>query len=439
MNNIYVYLGIYIAILLIISYIISRKQDEEDFLISGRNRGSLQILSSKFAGAIGAGYFITYTGFAYEYGLGVYAMLIGIVIGYLLFAFWAAPKIQKDSKKQKFYTMGDFVYSKTKNKFTLHLTNILSNVILFAWLIVGIVGGAKIINDFGLLSYEVAVLATVLVILIYIFLAGFKAVIITDVIQSIIILALLFIVTFSIAGTTSFPELFNIDSKILDPTITIAFFLFGLIAIFSYSNMYQLCYAAKNRKTLTRGLSFAIIPVMIVCFFLLIIGLFMAKHSPGLDSTLIFTEALKTFLPASLLPLGIVLFFAGIMSSADTNIYAISSHHVMSKRNTQLSPIKSIRQTTIILMIITTIIALIFRDIVDVSIFAGGISLTLSFPMIYLFLGGKNKKRFIGSTIGGLTGLILGIIIFGIEPATALPTLLLGLLGLLWNFSFKRS
>ena len=37
-------------------------------------------MASKFAGAIGAGYFITYTGFAYEYGLGVFAMLIGIVV-----------------------------------------------------------------------------------------------------------------------------------------------------------------------------------------------------------------------------------------------------------------------------------------------------------------------------------------------------------------------
>lgn len=436
MNSIYLYLGIYIGLLLIISYSISRKQDEEDFLISGRDRGSWQILASKFAGAIGAGYFITYTGLAYEYGLGIYAMLLGIIIGYLLFAYWAAPIIHKNSKKQKFYTMGDFVYSKTKNKLTLHLTNIISNIILFTWLLVGIIGGAKIINDFGLLSYEIAVLLTSLVVLVYILLAGFKAVIITDVIQSIIILALLALVTFNIAGTTTMADLFSTQSTI-DMTVVVAFFLFGLIAIFSYSTMYQLCYAAKNKKNLIHGLGFAIIPVIIVCFFLLIIGLFMAKNSPGLDSTLIFTEALKTFLPASLLPLGIVLFFAGIMSSADTNIYAISSHHVMSKRNTQLFPIKSIRKTTIVLMIIITILSLIFRDIVDVSILAGALSLTLSIPMIYIFFKGKNPKRFTGSIIGGLIGLTIGISMFGLEPIAAFPPLTLSLLGLLWNFTPK--
>jgi len=67
MLNIYFYLGLYVFLLLIISYFISKKQDKEDFLISGRNRGSIQILFSKFATSIGAGFFITYTGFAYDF------------------------------------------------------------------------------------------------------------------------------------------------------------------------------------------------------------------------------------------------------------------------------------------------------------------------------------------------------------------------------------
>lgn len=52
-NDIYIYLGIYIVILLAISWWVSRKQSKEDFLISGRNRGGWQIFASKFAAAIG--------------------------------------------------------------------------------------------------------------------------------------------------------------------------------------------------------------------------------------------------------------------------------------------------------------------------------------------------------------------------------------------------
>jgi len=289
------------------------------------------------------------------------------------------------------------------------------------------------------MSYSVAVLLTVFVVLAYIYLAGFKAVIITDFIQAIIILGLLFLVTFSVIASGSFSDILSAQTGEIDIGVAIGFFLFGLLAIFSYSNMFQLCYAAKTKKKLKHGIGMAIIPILIVGFFLLLIGMFMASKVSGLDSGLVFTEALKNFLPVSLLPLGIVLFFAGIMSSADTNVYAISSHLTMNRKNKTTIPITLIRITMILLMIFTTMIALIFTDIVDVSIIAGGLSLTLSFPIIYLLLNGKNSRRFIGSTIGGLIGLVVGIAIFGIEPVVALLVLAGAGLGLLWNFKLGNS
>jgi len=432
MPSIYVYLGLYIALLLIISWWVSRRQSKEDFLISGRNRGGWQILASKFAAGIGAGYFITYTGFAYEYGWGVFAMLLGIVFGYLLFGYWASPRIHDKSKEKKFYTMGDFVYHKIKNKFSMHLTNVISSLILFAWLLVGIIGGAKIISDFGILSYEVAVLVTVFVVLAYILLAGFKAVIVTDIIQSIIILLLMFLVTFGILRSGNVSALFSVNTGNTDIGVALGFFLFGLFAIFSYSNMYQLCYAAENKRKLKHGIGLAIVPILIVAFLLLLIGLFMASNVPGLDSGLIFTEALRNFLPVSLLPLAIVLFFAGVMSSADTNIYAISSHYALSMKKSIAFPIKSIRISIIVLLVITTVISLIFTDIVDVSIIAGAISMTLSLPMIYLISGGKKVSRFISSIILSILGLMIGVSIFGLEPIVALFPVIGGVLGLLW-------
>lgn len=207
MFGVYFYLAVYVLLLLAVSYFVSTKQKDEDFLIGGRNRSGWQIMFSKFAGAIGAGYFITYTGFAYEYGTGVFAMLLGLLCGYLGFAYWGAPKIHKDSKKLKFYTMGDFVFSEPKNLFTLSLTNTISNIILFLWLLVGIIGGAKIVSDFGLMSYSMAVLWTVGVIMVYIYLAGYKAVIITDVIQSFVIFGLLAIVTYSVISSGSVSDI----------------------------------------------------------------------------------------------------------------------------------------------------------------------------------------------------------------------------------------
>ena len=436
MINVYLWLGIYILILLAVSYFVSRKQSDEDFLISGRNRGGWQILFSKFAVAMGAGYFITYTGFAYEYGTGVFAMMIGILFGYLLFGYWAAPKIYKNSKRMRFYTMGDYVYDRTESAFSRNIANVVSNVILFFWLLVGVVGGAKIISDFGLLSYSSAFLLTIFIIGAYIYMAGFKAVIITDFIQSIFMLLLLAIVTISIVGGEKLGILFGASYGSIDIATAVGFFLFGLLGIFSYSNVFQLCYAAKNKKKLMHGLGLSIVPIVIVLFFLLLIGMFMSLNVPGLDSGLVFTEALKNFLPVSLFPFAIVLFFAGIMSSADTNIYGISSHFVLHGKP-KLMPVRDIRRASVILVVITAIVGLIFRDVVDVSILAGGVTLILSLPIIYLLFGGINSNRFIGSCMGGLVGLVVGVAILGIEPTVALSVLIFSGLGFFWNFGKK--
>ncbi len=427
--ELYFYLGGYILLLLLVSYLISRRQGKESFLIAGRKRKGWQILASKFASSIGAAYFITYTGFAYEYGLGVFAMLAGLILGFLIFAYWAAPKIHKPSKQHKFYTIGDFVYHKIKSKFAMILTDILSSAILFSWMLASIIGGGKIISDFGLLSYNFAIILTVIVVLLYLLIAGYNAVIMTDIIQSAVILFLLFVITFGIVGSENLGQILTVQTGGINIGVAIGFLLFGIFAVFSYSDRYQLSYAAKTKKALTTGLGFAIVPILLAATLLLLIGMFMASQVPGLDSGLIFIEALKNFLPASLLPFAIVLFFAGVMSSADTYVYGIASHYAMHKKRGSVSVV---RNAIIGLLVITCALAILFPDVVDVSIFAGGISLTLSFSMLYLLFGGKELRKFVSSAFCALIGLFVGIFFLGIEPTIALPALLGGLIGLLY-------
>ena len=86
--GLYSLLGIYIIFIIGISYYFSKEATEEDYLISGRDRNTWHILASKFAGAIGVSTFITYTAYTYRFGAtGVLALLLGILVGYNLFAF----------------------------------------------------------------------------------------------------------------------------------------------------------------------------------------------------------------------------------------------------------------------------------------------------------------------------------------------------------------
>ncbi|MFC1648626.1 hypothetical protein ACFL1B_04165 [Nanoarchaeota archaeon] len=428
MLSLYLYLGVYVALLFGISYFISRRQSKESYLIADRNRSSWQILASKFAGAIGAGYFITYTGFAFEYGFGVFAILAGLLIGYLFFAFWAVPKIHKKSKKRKFYTLGHFIFDRTKSRGAMVTADLTSSLVLLAWLIVGIIGGGKIISDFGLLSYNMAVLFSTLVVLVYLLMAGYKAVLITDILQSAVILILMVVVTFGIIGSESITSLFAVDTGTLDIGVLVGFLLFGIFNSFSRADFFQLAYASKNRKQAVQGFAWAILPILIVCFFLFLIGLFMVTQSSGLDSGLVFTEALKQFLPVSLLPIAVVLFFSGIMSSADTNVYGIASHAAMYFKKPKTS---MIRLLTVLLLVLIAGFAMLFPDVVGMSIIAGGITLILPLPMIYL-LCRKSHKKFISGVVAGFIGMVVGLLVFGVHPTAGLPVFVCSGLGLLY-------
>ena len=434
----FIYLSLYVAALILISWVISRKEGDEGFLIANRDRKWWIIASSQFAGAIGVGYFVAYTGYAYEYGFGVYLILLGSVIGYSLFGLWAAARLYKDSREQAFYTQGDYVKFATKSEISKHTVNIVANIILFGWLLIGVVGGAKIISYFGLMSYEFALLATVLVVMSYILIAGFKAVLATDVFQSFIILILVALLVWVVTNSNgvNLGEILDAQTGKVDIATAIGFLIFGILSVFSLPNFYQLVYAGKDKKEVRRGITTSIIPIVFVATLLLMVGMYMFTISPGLDSGLVFLEALRLNLPSYLLPFGILLFFAGLMSSADTNIYSISSHYVLSRNSKR--PVHDIRTATVILCILSIIVGFFFRDLIDITIVVAALNIILSPAMIYLIAGGKNSYRFMGSIVGGIIGLILGLIFIGIEPVLILPILFGNLIGLIYNGWFIK-
>ena len=117
-----------------------------------------------------------------------------------------------------------------------------------------------------------------------------------------IIVVLLITVTYGIVGSENLPSLLAVETGGIDMGTAVGFLLFGILSVFSYSDRYQLAYSAKSARGLKHALSLVALPIVIAAGFLLLIGLFMAKNVPGLDSGLVFTEALRQFLSPALLP-----------------------------------------------------------------------------------------------------------------------------------------
>lgn len=430
--EIYLYLSTYIFLIIGLSIYISRSSSHEDFLIGGRNKNTYAILFSKFAGAIGVSTLITYTGYAYKFGWGLFAMSLGSVVGYLLFAFWASPKIKKLSVQGNFYTQGDLPAFVTGNKNTGTITNSITIVVQFFWILLSLAGGAKIIAFFEIFTYEVALLITAVVVMVYVVFSGFKAVIITDIFQGVIIIAFLCILIYGMFDNKDFG---TIISSTTDKNVSIGsiagLVLYGGLSVFGLADRYQLCYAAKNEKSLKKGLGLAIVPVLCIAFLLLLIGLYTYIQNPDLDPDTVFVYAMQNFIKPSWLPFLFVLFFAGLMSTADTSIFAVASHIVSKTKNNQ--KVKSLRYATIATVFIAVMVSYFWRSIVDITIVGAALRMTLAIAMIYVIQQKENSGRFIASALGGLLGLIIGILIFGPAPTIAITVLLGSLLGLIYK------
>ena len=66
----YIIIAFYFILILVVGFWTGRKQEKEEFLISGRNLKSLQATSTIFSSRIAAAILLTYTALVYLYGLG---------------------------------------------------------------------------------------------------------------------------------------------------------------------------------------------------------------------------------------------------------------------------------------------------------------------------------------------------------------------------------
>lgn len=430
MQNLYIYLWIYFIVLLGISFFISLKEKKEDFLISWRDRNWWTVMASKFAWSIWIAWFITYSWYAYKYGLWMFMVVFGFILWYILFAFWVVPKVYKKARDNKFYTQWDLVFHNTKNILSKNITNHFSWIVQLTWLLVSIIGWAKIMSTLWIVSYELALLYTIITVLFYILLAWYKAVLVTDVFQSIIMIVLLSLISYNIVWSENIYELLTIETWKLTLASTIWFFLYWILSVLSLADRYQLIYAAKSEYEMKKWLFLTFIPVVFVAFFITLIWLFMFIKNTNLDADLVFLNAIQNYIPSNLLPFGIVLLFAWLMSSADTYIYTISSHFVLNKSSAS-NPIKKIRIFTILLLIFTWIISYFFRDIIWMTIIWAWLSLVMANPMIYIIKWWKNKNKFLYSFFLWFIWLIIWLLILWLEPSVALFVLTWWALGLM--------
>lgn len=427
-------LALYVVGIAAVSYWAGRNEPEQDYLIAGRKLGAVQITASKFAANIGAAWLITYTGFAFKYGMAVFAALAGYVAMYVVFAL-AAPRIQRWGRQYKALNMGDLVAARLTSPRMAAATNWLSVVAMTLTVFYSLVGGARTLEFMGMPGgYPAGVLAVALLTLFYVYLSGYRGVILTDVVQALIILVTMLLTTILLLQQQSVGELLALPAaEPLQTNLALGLALVGVI-FFAAADRYQLCFAAKTPQAARRGMLAPLLPILAIIFVLMLIGIYAHAANPALHPDLAFIWVVSQQLPAVFMPVALVMFMAAIMSTIDSCLYAASSHMGLACRVTRASA----RRVSVIIIAACAVGSMVITSATELAIVAAAFLAISSIAMMYLVAGGTSSHAFGGALAAGTLGFAISALMMWANPAMIAIVVAAALAGLLAGYAYAR-
>ena len=413
---------IYFAVVIILGIVVSKKQSHEGFLMADRELKTFANATSIVASKIGAGVIMTLVALVYLYGYPAIWYFIGASAGYIIFIFFAGY-LKKFSDHKNFYTLSDYFFFKFGNPIGFISSSIVL-VYMLLFLLVQLIGGAKAVAYLSGISFPISFLLIIITIFTYVVLGGFKAVVKTDTVQLIsmfLIIGLLgFIMTKAMDRHLISPAL-NIEKK-LPLKFSVSFFLGGILMPFLSVDLWQRIYAAKDLKTVRKSLTFSAVGYFLFGVILCIIGVAISIELHDIDPDLALLHGFATLLPSGLVVFGLVFFFAAIMSSADSYLFACISVfvHDFAARVKPIEKgnlVKLFRYAVAVPLLISFVVSFWLESIVETTfiVFAFGSVVAISGIVSW---GLKNcRPRTIGC--GMVIGSIGTLIVMQLKPIDA--------------------
>jgi len=399
----------------------SRKQQGKDFLIAGRQLNTWGFITSVVASYIGGAAIVAYTAYVYRFGISAIAVFVGTAAGFLIFIPYAL-KLRKIGKEKEFYTLSDWFYH-NYNKKTGLWSAIILFIVYFGMLLNQFIAGSSILSNLSGWSYEMSLFLSSIIISIYLFAGGFRSVIKTDIFQYIVLFVLFILLGFIMMGEKQGLAIEVFDVSRMNPGLTIAFVAFGIFIIFQSAEYWQRVYAAKADRVIKRGLTGAAILTIITGFVITLIGLSAYNLLPGISAKDAFAEGLTLIVPEAYIGAALVLIFAAIMSSADTQIFVLSSSVAVDWlekfSSTKLTQQQLMRYTRIFIVVFSAlgfVFAYFLRDLVAVIVFISGIGFTIIPAAIASFHFKISNWAALASFISGTSYVVILVIVAAFQP-----------------------
>jgi len=443
-------------------YFLRSNKGSEDYYLAGRNMGSWHIGLSVVATDVGGGFSIGLGGLGFTMGLSGSWMLFTGLIGAWLAAAFLIPKVFELGRRINLFTFPQ-VFQEIYGSRVALIAAVISAIGYLGFTSSQMLAGAKLASaTFPSVSLDMALLVMGVVAVIYTVMGGLKAVIYTDTIQWIILLAgLLFIglpLGYSAIGgieglrnetDTALLTLTNLSwQDIVNWSITI------IPIWFIGMTLYQRIYASRDVKQAKKAWYIAgLFEWPIMAFMGVLLGLF-AKvaaeqgmftevgyaGAAGMDAEIGLPLLLSTILPVGLMGLMMSAYFSAILSTADSCLMACSGNVVSdimmrlgffkSKNDLRLS-----QWATLVIGATALLIALYMESVLDLMLHSYAFMVSGLFIPVLFGLYGKNpseRAALLSMITGG--GVTLGLTLFFDSLPLGLDPIAFGLVAAILTF-----
>ena len=401
----------------------SRRKTDSDFMIAGRKIGIIGFITSVVASYIGGAALVAYTAYVYRFGTPAIAVFFGTAVGFIVFIPYAL-KLRKFSGEREFYTLSDWLNFKMGK--TVGIASAVILMIVYSGMLLNqFIAGSSILANISGWSYETGLLISSGIIATYLLAGGFRSVIRTDIFQYLVMLVMMVLLGVVMLGDRKTFVMELVDFSRIDPAMTVAFGAFGVLIIFQSAEYWQRVYGAKSDRVVKSGLIGSAIFTLVTGIAITMVGLAAHVHVPGIDARDAFAEGLTLLMPDKLLGAALILIFAAIMSSADTQIFVLASSVAVDWVD-KLSGIKSDdnRRMKITRLGIIGFTGLSFlgawflRDLVAVIVFITGVGFSIIPAAVASFHWKIKSRAAMASFISGpaYVFILLGVALTQAQP-----------------------
>lgn len=312
-----------------------------EYYLGGRSMSGFVLAMTTAATYVGASSFIGGPGAAYKYGLG-WVLLAMIQVPAVLFSLGVlGKKFALLARKHHSVTINDMLLARYQNKFVVWIAGFALLLSFFAMMAVQFIGAGRLLETTLGIPYQTAVIIFAVMVGLYTFIGGFRAVVLTDTIQGLVMMLgtiiLLVGIIYAAGGVenamntleTIDPQLtspYGIDERPLDFTFMTSFWVlvcFGLVGLphIAVRNM-----AYKDSRALHRAMVIGTIVIAVLMFGMHLSGVLGRAVVPDLKVP---DQVIPTLMVQVLPPLVAGIFLAApmaaIMSSIDSMLIQSSS------------------------------------------------------------------------------------------------------------------